>query len=159
MIDPLAENIIKRVNVGDLLTRSAAKQPQHMAIVDGNRRFTYRSVNDWVNRAANALTGLGLRRGDALAIMSRNRSEFLVTYFACAKIGVVCVPVNLLWRPEELAYVLNHAGVSGMVIEPEFRARIEAIADRLPKLKHQIVIDDDDAHLSFEKLRSGHTSA
>ena len=61
------------------------KQPQHPAIVDGDRRFTYRVVDDWANRTANALTGLGLRRGDAVAIMSRNRAEFLVTYFACAR--------------------------------------------------------------------------
>ncbi|MFO0994142.1 MAG: AMP-binding protein [Hyphomicrobiales bacterium] len=152
MIDPLTENIIRRVNVGDLLTRSASKQPSRLAIVDRDRRFTYRSVNDWVNSFANALTGLGLRHGDSLAIMSRNRAEFLVTYFACAKIGVVCVPVNLLWRPKELTYVLNHSGVAAIVLEPEFRAHIEAIADRLPKLKHQIVMSDEDAHLSFEKL-------
>lgn len=152
MIDPLTENIIKRVNVGDLLTRSAAKQPQHLAIVDGDRRLTYRDVNDRVNRFANALTGLGFTRGDALAIMARNRAEFLITYFACAKIGVVCVPVNLLWRREELAYVLGHSGVAGVVLEPEFRAPIEAIAGELPKLKHQIVIGDEDAHLCFEKL-------
>jgi acyl-CoA synthetase (AMP-forming)/AMP-acid ligase II len=152
MIDPLTENIIKRVNVGDLLTRSASKQPRHLAIVDRNRRFTYRAVNEWVNRFANALTGLGLRRGDALAIMARNRAEFLVTYFACAKIGVVCVPVNLLWRPEDLAYVLNHSGVTGIVLEPEFLAHVDAVAGRLPKLRHHIVIGDDGAPLSFEKL-------
>jgi acyl-CoA synthetase (AMP-forming)/AMP-acid ligase II len=111
------QNLISRVNIGDLLVRSAARTPARLAIVDADRRFTYRAFNEWVNRTAHGLTGLDYRRGDALALMSANNAEFLVTYFACAKLGLVCVPINLFWRHGELAYVLNHSAVKGVVVE------------------------------------------
>jgi acyl-CoA synthetase (AMP-forming)/AMP-acid ligase II len=110
-------NLISRVNVGDLLTRSAARAPNSLAIVDGDRRLSYRGFNDAVNRLAHGLSRMRYSRGDALALMSTNNIEFLVTYLACAKLGVVCVPINLSWRHGELAYVLAHARAKGVVVE------------------------------------------
>ena len=115
----LSRNLISRVNVGDLLVRSAARTPNALAVVDGDRRVSYRRFNDEVNRVAHGLSRLGYRRGDALALMSTNCFEFLVAYLACAKIGLVCVPINLFWRHKELAYVLAHAGARGVVVESD----------------------------------------
>ena len=71
--------------------------------------------------------GLGLGRGDALALMSTNSIEFLAIYYACAKLGLVCVPINLFWRHKELGYVLvARARESGRGRERADRA----IADR-----------------------------
>ena len=109
--DPaLADNLVHRVNVGDSLTRTASRHPGRCAVVDGERRWTYRELNAWVNRLAHGLLERGYARGDALALASGNSAEFLAVYYACTKIGVVCVPVNLGWRPDEVAYVLRHSG-------------------------------------------------
>jgi acyl-CoA synthetase (AMP-forming)/AMP-acid ligase II len=113
----LNDNLIHRINVGDLLTRSAARAPRHPAIVDGDRRFSYGEFNALVNRMAHGLASLGFARGDTLALMAGNCAEFLATYFACAKLGVVCVPINLFWRHGELAYVLRHSQARGVMIE------------------------------------------
>jgi acyl-CoA synthetase (AMP-forming)/AMP-acid ligase II len=115
----LLANLIQRVNVGDSLTRTAARLPSNTAIVDGGRRFTYAELNSWVNRFANALAARGYRRGEALALASGNSVEFLVTYYACAKLGVVCVPINLGWRTPEMAYVLGRSGARGIVVETQ----------------------------------------
>jgi acyl-CoA synthetase (AMP-forming)/AMP-acid ligase II len=126
----LNANLIHRVNVGDSLTRTAARRPEAVAVVDGGRRFTYAELNAWVNRVAHGLSARGYRRGDALALASGNSAEFLVTYYACAKLGVVCVPVNLGWRPGEAAYVLGHSRARGIVIEAQLLAGLApAIAD------------------------------
>ena len=114
-----ADNLIHRVNVGDSLTRSAARHPEHLAIVDGDRRFSYAELNAWVNRVANALARDGYTRGDALALASGNSAEFLVVYYACAKLGVVCVPMNLGWRAPEIAYVLDHSEARGLAVETQ----------------------------------------
>src|ERR1700684_392260 len=87
----LQRNIIGRVNVGDIVTRSAARAPGDLAIVDGDRRMSYGEFKAAVNRLANALIACDYQRGDALALASGNSVEFLQTYFACAKVGVVCV--------------------------------------------------------------------
>ena len=83
-----------------------------------------------MNQLAHGLAARGLHRGDALGVASGNSAEFLAVYFACAKLGLVCVPVNLSWRPEEAAYVLDHAGRGSRVARPTGRARV-LVADRI----------------------------
>jgi acyl-CoA synthetase (AMP-forming)/AMP-acid ligase II len=126
----LQVNLIHRVNVGDSLTRTADRAPDNVAVVADGRRFTYRELNSWVNRLANALHARGYRRGDSLALASGNSVEFLVTYYACAKLGVVCVPINLGWRGQEVAYVLGHSSARGIVVESQLLdAMAEALAE------------------------------
>ena len=112
----LERNLISRVNVGDMLTRTAARHPDNEAIVEGSRRYTYRDLDDRVNQLANGLLERGYRRGDRLGLVSGNTAEFLMTYYACAKLGVGCVPVNLGWRAHEAAYVLGHSRARGVVV-------------------------------------------
>ena len=132
-------NLINRVNVGDSLTRTAARTPGAVAVVDGGRRFRYAELNAWVNRVAHGLAARGYRRGDALAIASGNSVEFLVTYYACAKLGVVCVPVNLGWRPDEVAYVLGHSSSRGLVIEAQLVPALAAAIGEVPGVADIIV--------------------
>jgi acyl-CoA synthetase (AMP-forming)/AMP-acid ligase II len=126
----LHRNLIQRVNVGDSLTRTAARYPEALALCDGTRRLTYREFNRLVNRFARGLARRGYRRGDALALASGNSIEFLVTYYACAKLGVACVPVNLGWRPDEVGYVLGHSRARGIVIESQL---LPALAETITK--------------------------
>jgi len=135
-------NLIQRVNVGDMLTRSAARAPSDMAIVEGERRLTYAEFNALTNRTAHALDRLGCKRGDALALMSTNSTEFLAVYYACAKLGVVCVPINLFWRNKELGYVLSHARVKLCVIENALIDQLLTGLDDAPLLADIVVIGD-----------------
>ena len=127
----LAQNLIQRVNIGDTLTRSAAARPDHPAIVDGDRHWTYAEFNRLVNRLAHGLAGLGYARGDALGIASGNSAEFLALYYACAKLGVVAVPINLGWRPDEVAYVLDHSRARGLAIETQL---VKPLQDAIGKV-------------------------
>ena len=113
----LNSHLIHRVNVGDLVTRSAQRFPQREMICDGDRRWSYRDFDAWTNRVAHGLASLGLQKGDALGLMSGNRAEFLAVYFACARLGLVCVPINLLWRQSELSHVLTDSGARAAVVE------------------------------------------
>jgi acyl-CoA synthetase (AMP-forming)/AMP-acid ligase II len=127
----IARNLIGRINVGDSLTRSAAARPGQLAVVDGDRRWTYAEFNALANRVANGLAARGYERGDALALASGNSAEFLAVYYACAKLGVACVPVNLGWRPDEVAYVLGHSRSRGIVVESQL---VPAMSDALAKV-------------------------
>jgi acyl-CoA synthetase (AMP-forming)/AMP-acid ligase II len=120
----LHRNLIQRVNVGDALTRVAFARPDAPALVDGDRRFTYGEFDAWVNRLAHGLAARGYATGDALALASANSAEFLAVYYACAKLGLVCVPVNLGWRADEVAYVLGHSRARGIVVESQL---VEAV--------------------------------
>lgn len=159
----LRRNIIQRVNVGDLLTRSAARAPDDLAIVDGERRWRYRELNGWANRIAHGLLARGCRRGDAVGILSRNRAEFLALYFACAKIGAGVVPANLMWKQGELAYVLGHARVAWVVAEAEFLGLVAAVRGGLPALREVVRLpgpgETTGADLDLEALIEGRPAA
>ena len=123
-------DLIHRVNVGDSLTRSAAARPDKIAVVDGGRRLTYAELDAWVNRITHGLAHAGWQRGDALGLASGNSAEFLAVYYACAKLGLVCVPINLGWRADEVAYVLGHSRAKGLAVESQL---VEAMGDALRK--------------------------
>ena len=139
----LARNLIGRINIGDSLTRTAASRPARLAVVDGDRRFTYAEFNAYVNRLAHGLAGLGYERGAALALASGNSADFLAVYFACAKLGVVCVPVNLGWRPDEVAYVLGHSQARGIVIESQLVTAMQDAVAKVPEVTDVIVVPRD----------------
>jgi acyl-CoA synthetase (AMP-forming)/AMP-acid ligase II len=135
----LARNLIGRINVGDSLTRTAAAHPGQLAVVDGDCRLTYQDFNACVNRIAHGLAGLGYRRGAALALASGNSADFLAVYYACAKLGVVCVPINLGWRADEVAYVLGHSGARGIVVEAQLVAAMQDAIAKVPEVLDVIV--------------------
>jgi acyl-CoA synthetase (AMP-forming)/AMP-acid ligase II len=142
----LHRNLIQRVNVGDSLTRTATRYPEALALSDGTRRLTYREFNRLVNRFAHGLAGRGYHRGDALALASGNSIEFLVTYYACAKLGVVCVPVNLGWRPGEVGYVLGHSRARGIVIESQLLPALVETITTQPGISDVIVASGTKGH-------------
>ncbi|WP_433239422.1 acyl-CoA synthetase [Actinomadura nitritigenes] len=102
---------------GDLVHRTARRYPGRLAVVGGDERFTYAEFDAAVNRAANALAGRGLAKGDRLALLSHNCWQYAVLAFATAKLGVVLVPVNFMLGADEIAYILGHSGASGIVAE------------------------------------------
>lgn len=135
----LQRNLAQRINVGDALTRSAAARPDHLAIVDGERRLTYAEFDAWVNRLAHGLLARGYAVGDALALAGGNSAEFLAVYYACAKTGVVCVPINLGWRPDEVAYVLGHSQARGIVVESQLATAVAEVTAAVPTATDVVV--------------------
>jgi fatty-acyl-CoA synthase len=104
-------------SVGDLLRRTALRDPDRLAVVSGERRVTYAQFDASVNRAAHALADRGLVKGDRLALLSHNSWQYAVLVFATAKLGVVLVPVNFMLGPDEIAFLLDHSGATGLVVE------------------------------------------
>jgi fatty-acyl-CoA synthase len=107
----------RRQSIGDLLRRTAARDPGATAIVFGELRQTYAELDSAVNRMANALTARGVVRGERVAILGHNHHAYVVTWLALARLGVISVPINFMLKAEEVAFVLGHAGVVGVVAE------------------------------------------
>jgi len=140
----LAYNMIQRVNVGDFLTRSAARAPNSDAVIDGERRFTYIEFERYANRIANGLSEKGYNKGDVLALISENSAEFLAIYFACAKIGVVCLPINLFLESGEIVYVLNHSEAKGAVVTQSLLVKYKAGFERSSTLIDIMVVGESE---------------
>lgn len=120
------------MNIGSLLPRHARYRPDHLGIVFGEQRLTFREFNRRVNRLANAMVASGVTKGDKIATILPNCLELLETYWACAKIGAVAVPLSQLTRGSGLINLLRDSDVTTVVTNPAFAAEIDAIKSELP---------------------------
>jgi len=125
---------------GDMLRRATARFPDKTAIIWQGRHTTYADLNADANRFAHALAGLGLKKGEKVGIISRNRTEYGVVFFGAAKSGCVLVNVSVLYAPDELQYVLNKADVQVLIYEDLFADKVEAVKPKCPKIDTYIPI-------------------
>ena len=115
-----------RNNIGLFLTKRAHLSPQleGWVDVDTNRRFTYAEWNQRCNRTVSMLRDLGVGKGDRVALLLMNSIEFAESFFAIAKLGAVCVPLNWRLTPDELCFILRDAGAQTLIAGSEFRESV-----------------------------------
>lgn len=97
---------------------SVDRFPDHIAIVEGDRRYTYREFNRKINKLAVSLQKLGINKGDRVVIILKNRLENVALYWAIQKIGAIFTPINFRLSPEEVAYCIDNAEAKAVVYEP-----------------------------------------
>lgn len=122
------------MNLGRIPAKNAALDPNRLAVVDvpNDRRISFGELNERVYRVANALTGsLGLKRGERVAVLSKNSIEYFEIYFACALTGLIVQPLNWRLGDGELATILKDGAPSVMITAYEFRDQCEAVKDHL----------------------------
>lgn len=116
--------------VGELLTRAADAFPEREAVVAGPRRLTYRELDGLARRLAAALHAAGVRRGQMVGLHLPNCPEFVAAYFAVVRLGATVVPVNPLYKPDELGYILNDAEAVGVVTAAPLAPLVRAAGGR-----------------------------
>jgi fatty-acyl-CoA synthase len=136
--------------IGDNLRRTASRFPDREALVvrSQGHRFTYAELWTAVDRAARGLLALGVARGDRVGIWSPNRSEWVITQFAAARVGAILVNLNPAYRTAELGYALRQSGVRVLLHARSFRqadyvAMLAEVRADCPALAATIVLDDD----------------
>src|SRR5829696_7575569 len=93
----------------DFLRRSAYMFPDKPAVVYGDRRYTYRDLEERVNRLASRLRDAGLQKGDRVAFLAPNIPPLLEAHYAVPAAGCVLVPINTRLNSEEIGYLLEHS--------------------------------------------------
>lgn len=107
----------------------------------GWRDISYTELRDTVRRAGCAIVALGVEPGDRVAILSETRPEWTYAQFAALAAGAVVVPVYPTAGEEEVAWVLGDSAVSVILCEDDRQAaRVERLRDRLPELRHVLVM-------------------
>jgi long-chain acyl-CoA synthetase len=97
-------------SLGEILHSGACKYGGKTALVCGDRSFDFTELNDLSGRLANALRGLGVEAGDRVTLYSQNCWEWIVSYYAIARMGAVINPVNVMLVPEEVLFVVRDCG-------------------------------------------------
>ncbi|THA36199.1 acyl-CoA synthetase [Streptomyces sp. A1277] len=116
---------VRSSTVDGLVTRSARRAPERTALRYAGRTWTYRELDEAVTTAAAALTeGHRLRPGDRVASYAHNSDAYLIAFLACARAGLVHVPVNQNLTGDDLAYILGQSGSSLVLTDPDLAARV-----------------------------------
>jgi fatty-acyl-CoA synthase len=143
--------------IGANFDRTAARFPGRPALVDvpAGLRFTYAELKDEVDALAYALLGMGIAKGDRVGIWSPNRSEWIVTQYATAKIGAILVNINPAYRTSELEFVLNQSGCKLLVAAQrlktsDYAAMIAEVRPRCADLEQVVLLDSDAWHELLE---------
>jgi len=136
------------MNIGSLLPRHALCRPDHTAVVFEDLRLTFREFNARVNRLANALLGLNVRKGKKVATVLPNCLALLETYWAVAKIGAVVVPLSPLLRGKALATLIQDSDTETIIASPDFAEPLAAIKPELRNVSDERFILTGSSRLS-----------
>jgi fatty-acyl-CoA synthase len=132
------------LTVGQMLSTHARLQPDRPGARDLDREMTFREWNERACRLANALCGLGLAKGDRVAVLAYNRVEWAEIYVAVAKAGLVAVPINFRLTPPEAKFICEDCAVKAIIAEDALREIIDEIRSELSiSAQCYLLISDD----------------
>lgn len=151
LYDRRADQRWERISVGDIFERMRWSQPDKLALIAAPcairdprlAQLTYRQADEAVNAIAHGLLSHGLQRGARVALFCDNSNEAFLCKFACAKAGLVAVPINTMMAADMVEHSLRHVGASAAIVDAEAwsRARIAIEAAGVPVLA--AIVDRD----------------
>jgi acyl-CoA synthetase (AMP-forming)/AMP-acid ligase II len=147
---------VTSMNVGMLFTKTARTFPERLAIAYGDYELTYQQANERINKLANRLSSLGIKKGDNVALLLHNCPEFIETLFACFKAGIGTVPINFRLHPKECSFIIDNSEAVAVVLGDDFRDSLYPLKNEMPRVKHYICISEPlEGMLRYEKLLEG----
>lgn len=127
----------------DLISISAQRDPQAIALTYGKQSLRYGDLQEAVTCFASGLIGLGLQRGERVAIYLEKRFETVIASFGAPAAGGVFVPLNPLLKPEQVAYIMRDCNVRVLVTSPERLTLLAPVLDACHDLRHVVVLDSE----------------
>ena len=120
------------LHFGEIVAMNAYLSPDKIGARDLTRSLTFHGWNDRSCKLANALVGLGLEKGDRIAVLAYNCLEWMEIYAAVAKAGLVVVPINFRLIGSEVRYIVENSEAKAVIVQDDLLDRVETIrAERL----------------------------
>ena len=145
----------------EMLARTAGRYPEHVAVIFKDINLTYRELDALVNAFANALLGLGIRKGQTIALFMTNRPEYVIAWFAITRVGAVACPLNPSYKEREIAYQLSNSEAVAVIVQQNLLPLVQAVGAETPTVQQFIVVDADKLTTqmhSFTRLIRGYPS-
>ncbi len=124
-------NKINRWIIGDIFKRSGYRYPDKIALSFRGTDFTYNQLDAEINKVANALLDLGIKKYDRVAILAHNTLHHVLTWFACSKIGAIYLAINYLLNGPEIEYCINHSESKIFIIEDELYPQVKDVLSNM----------------------------
>jgi acyl-CoA synthetase (AMP-forming)/AMP-acid ligase II len=127
--------------LGDILELNALKGPDRLALVVGERSFSYAEMRDRCRRLESALRGL-TAPGERVAILAENIVEYVDAYYGVPSAGLALVLLNYRLNPHELAWIINDSDATVLIVESSYLDAVLEVREEWPKVRHVIVVAD-----------------
>lgn len=115
------------MNIYDSVESNSKKHLKKTALVYATRRISYKSFLEHVNRTASGFRNLGLKKGDRVAFLMHNCPEFVVCFYAAMKLGLITVSLNIMFRKDEVNYILRDCEPKAMIAHDNYLSFLESI--------------------------------
>ena len=129
------------MNTTDFLSIGNAICPDRDLIVFEGKRLTFQQTSDRVNRLANALSTLGIKKGDRIGILEVNCNQYVETYFATATLGAIFVPLNFRAKSDELSYMVSNAEAKLIFVGNRYLEMVNDMLPGLPSVKQCVTLE------------------
>jgi acyl-CoA synthetase (AMP-forming)/AMP-acid ligase II len=146
------------LNLGEIVAAHARLSPKKIGARDSHRALTFAQWNSRACRLANALLGVGLSKGDRVALLAYNRVEWMEIYIALAKAGLVAVPINFRLVAPEIKYIVEHSEAKALIAEDELAPSVEGLRGTLAIPAHAWIQIGESARpgwTSYENVIAG----
>lgn len=141
----------------DIPKRNAKRYPDKTALVFGNTRYTFKELNDRVNSLANAMSDMGLKKGDRFAIIADNCNQYVELYWVAIKTGIVMATLNPWFPQPELARIISDMEAKIIVFSQNYRDLVGSLRSQVSGVQEYIAIGDLlDGARSYEELISSY---
>lgn len=142
---PASEAYAYPLLIRHLFYTACQQYPDREIVYAGRRRHNYAQFRKRVGRLGSALTDLGVKHGDTVAVMDWDSHRYLECFFAIPMLGSVLHTVNIRLSPEQILYTINHASDDWILVHAEFLPVLEGIIEQCDKKPGLIVLHDDGA--------------
>ena len=134
------------MNVGSLLRANAARFPDRVALIEQEREVSYDELNNRVNKLANKLLALNVRKGDKVSLYLGSCVAWAEIYFALSKIGAVVVPVNSRIKGNELVHIVNNSDSTLLFFDSALKDNVDSVKTDLQGTKQFVLLGDSPSH-------------
>ncbi|SFT89623.1 AMP-binding protein [Halomonas saccharevitans] len=140
-VSGISDTPLKGQTIGDCFDDTVTRFAERDALISRHQglRYSWRELQQAVDRAARALIALGVTQGERVGIWSPNCAEWTITQFATAKIGAILVNINPSYRTHELDYALKQSGATTLILQGAFKSSdyVATLAELVPELHEE----------------------
>ena len=140
-----------------MLEGAAQYEPDRVAVMFEERQLTYKELNQEINKLANGLIKLGIKRGNFVMTQIPNSVEFIIIHYAIIRAGATVIPLNVMYRPHEIKYIGENSGACAIIADAALWEGNASVKKDLPALQHVIIANGpaDKGAIALEKVFTG----
>jgi len=137
--------------IKNILQAPVVYNPDQEIVYKGEKRFTYAQFHARIKKLANALTAMGVKKGDTVAVMDYDSNRYLECYFAVPMIGAILHTINIRLSPEQMLYTIEHAEDDVILVHHDFLPLFDQIKGRISGVHTYITLHEDE-HCEYEQM-------